>query len=216
MLDPEELPLLQKKVGHDIVTERRDDAARRRRQGRRRGDHGRGRVPEGAPGARARADPGLLHRRRGGRGRGRPPRPRPLRRQVRLHARRRRARRDRGGDVQRLEGRRHDPRPLDAPRHGEGPARERDQARRRLRRGAAAGRALARDDRGARRVRPPDADLGRCRRDVGRADRPRPRRGEDGGAHGPAPAARRRGAGARAARVPSRSPKRSSTGTWAR
>ena len=48
-------------------------------------------------------------------------------------------------------------------RHGEGEARQRDQARRRPRRRAAEGHALAGDDRGPRGLRPPEPDPGRRR-----------------------------------------------------
>ena len=66
---------------------------------------------------------------------------------------------------------------------------------------AAARRALARDDRGARGLRPPDKHRRRRGGDDGRADRPRPRRGKDGGAPRADAPARRRDHRARAARA---------------
>ena len=69
------------------------------------------------------------------------------------------------------------PRARGAPRLREGHPRERDPARRRLRRRAPA-RALAREDRGARGLHPPHAHLRLRRERRGAADPPRLRRGE--------------------------------------
>ena len=79
--------------------ERRDDSARRRRQGGYRRDHGRRRVPREDSGPAAGADPGGVHRRRGGRPWRRGLRPRGVRRGRRVHARRLRPRRGRDRDV---------------------------------------------------------------------------------------------------------------------
>ena len=76
----------------DAHHDRRHDAARGRRQGRRRRHHGDGRAPGGASRDSARADPHLLHLRRGDRPRRRSRRPEEARRRRRLHARRRRPR----------------------------------------------------------------------------------------------------------------------------
>ena len=82
------------------------------------------------------------------------------------------------GDVLGEERQGDDPRPQRPSGHREGAARQRGQARCRPRRVAAARPPLAGDDRGARGLRPPDADRGRRRARDRRLHRPRPRRRE--------------------------------------
>ena len=136
----------------------RYDAARRRRQGRRRGDHGRGLLPGCASRDRARTDSRRVHGRRGGRPRRRPFRHRGVRRRLRVHARRFRARTHRRRDVLRVRSPNPDRGPQRPSRHVEGKDGQRDQARRANRRAPAGRLALTRDDRRPRGVRPSDQD----------------------------------------------------------
>ena len=198
--------------------DRRHDAARRRRQGRRRGDHGRGRLPEAESGATTHA---------------------PIRVCFTVDE-------EVAGGADHLDLERfgakfaytldgaalgeieaetfnaskvddHDPRPLDAPRHREGAARERDQARRRLRRRAPARRRSRPETTEEREGFVHPTKITRRRRGGdGRADRPRPRRGEDGRARRAAAPARRTRSPSASRAPPSRSSRRSSTGTCAR
>ena len=192
--------------------ERRHHAARRRRQGRGRRDHDRGRLSRTDAAPRAPCASGSRSTRRSARGTDYL-RPRPVRRGLRLHVRRLRARRARDRDLLRRPAEAHGPGRRRASGNRKGEARERDQAARRLHRRAAARHALAGDDRGARRVRPSGADLRERPPSDARADRPRPRRREARGARRARSAARRRRSSEREPRASFDSRSRSSTGT---
>ena len=96
---------------------------------------------------------------------------------------------------------RDDPRALGASRDGEGQARERRQARRRARRLASGGPAVAGDDRGSRGIRPPAPHLGRRGGGDRRLHRARPRRRAARGARSAPARSRQADRRARAARA---------------
>ena len=110
-----ENPALKKlQAAHDHHV-RRHDAPRGRRQVGNRRDHDGRRAPARSSGNPARADPRLLHLRRGDRPRRRPCRDRQARRRLRLHARQRRERPRRRRNVLRRPGHRHRDRGQHAP-----------------------------------------------------------------------------------------------------